>query len=203
MATSTLLSSSSSENKLEPTISLVPQGWEQTVRVIGMSECKAAALSLSYAFATDEFSRYLLGSADMAHLTAEKKWQLHVKIMTSIVAAHCLRGVVTTIGPDYDAVALWMPPGRNMDDMWTMFRSGMWKLWFRLSAEGRKRYYEESLPLLHRTKAEVLGDRDDDTWYLVYIGTKPSARGRGYAKKLIEHMLLRVSHSSIPLGNLP
>jgi GNAT superfamily N-acetyltransferase len=193
----TLTTTGTSGTELELKRSLVPQAWEASVRVIGMSECKAAALALSHAFATDDFVQYLLGAEDMAHLTPEKKWQLHVKMMTYIVAAHCLNGVVTTVGPDYDGVALWMPPGRNMDDWWTIFRSGMWKLNFQLSAEGRKRYYDLALPLLHRTKAEVLGDRDNDSWYLVYIGTKPSARGRGYAKKLIEHMLQRVSSCSI------
>jgi len=35
---------------------------------------------------------------------------------------------------------------------------------------------------------DVLGHRENDTYYLVYLGSKPSARGKGYAKKLIEHM---------------
>ncbi len=85
-----------------------------------------------------------------------------------------------------------MPPGKDVDDWWTVLRSGMWRLYFQLSAEGRKRYYDELLPLLHHTKAEVLGDRDDDSYYLLYLGTKPGARRRGYAKKLLEHMLERV-----------
>src|SRR5437016_14571309 len=31
-----------------------------------------------------------------------------------------------------------MPPGKNMEDYVTMVRSGMWRLNYRLSAEGRK-----------------------------------------------------------------
>lgn len=78
-----------------------------------------------------------------------------------------------------------------MDDLWTILRSGMWRLLYKLSSEGRKRFYSEFLPLLHKTKHDVLGARDDDSYYLVYLGSKPSARGKGYAKKLIEDMLLR------------
>jgi ribosomal protein S18 acetylase RimI-like enzyme len=37
-----------------------------------------------------------------------------------------------------------------------------------------------------------MGDRDDDCYYLVYIGTKPSGQRRGYARKLIEAMAVRV-----------
>ena len=87
--------------------SLVPRKWEETVRVIGMSECKEAGLSLAHAFAADDLAQYLLSSDDMASLSAEEKWRLHVDIMTYIVAAHCINGIVTTIGPDYEGVALW------------------------------------------------------------------------------------------------
>jgi len=62
-----------------------------------------------------------------------------------------------------------------------------------LSPEGRKRYYDEILPLLHDTKLEVMGKRDKDCYYLVYLGTKPNARGRGYARRLIEDMTKKVS----------
>jgi predicted acetyltransferase len=41
-----------------------------------------------------------------------------------------------------------------------------------------------------------MGDRDDDSFYLVYIGTKPTARGKGYARKLIEHGTSMVSEAT-------
>ncbi len=89
-----------------------------------------------------------------------------------------------------------MPPGKKLDDWWTILRSGMWRLYFQLSAEGRRRYYDEILRLLHDTKAKVLGERDGDAYCLLYLGTKPNARGRGYAKKLLEHMLEQVKPPS-------
>jgi hypothetical protein len=92
---------------LKKTRSLVPAKWEDHVRVIGLSEYKAAALSLAQAFATDDLAQYLVNSDDMSDLTPEAKWRLHVDIMNYIVAAHCYNGVVTTIGPDYEGVALW------------------------------------------------------------------------------------------------
>jgi hypothetical protein len=98
---------SSSVTLVELRRSLVPAKWEDSVRVIGISECKEAGLSLAHSFAADELSQYLLDADDMSNLSAEYKWKLHVDIMTYIVAAHCYNGIVTTIGPDYDAVALW------------------------------------------------------------------------------------------------
>ena len=75
-----------------------------------------------------------------------------------------------------------------MDDWFTILRSGMWRLNYKLSLEGRIRFFQEFFPLLHDTKHEVLGDRDDDAWYLVYVGTKRAARGKGLARKVVEHV---------------
>ena len=75
-----------------------------------------------------------------------------------------------------------------MDDLMTICRSGMWRLKYKLSPEGRARYFKEFLPSLHDTKHEVLGNRDDDSYYLVYIGTRPAAQRMGLAKKLISNV---------------
>lgn len=93
-----------------------------------------------------------------------------------------------------------MPPGRVVDDWLTCFRSGMWRLEYgwKLGTEAHTRYFREFIPLLHRTKQEVLGSRERDSWYLVYIGTRPGSRGRGYARALIEGVTQKVSRE-IPI----
>lgn len=72
----------------------------------------------------------------------------------------------------------------------------MWRLHYQLSREGRRRFFDELLPLLHDTKHEVLGDRAESCYYLVYIGTRPSGRRRGYARRLIDHAARKVCCSS-------
>ncbi|EFW98940.1 n-acetyltransferase [Grosmannia clavigera kw1407] len=175
--------------------SLVPAQWQDTVRVIGMSECREAALSLSHAFAADALSLYLVPSADEERgpglgrgrgrggrlHSAEDRWRLHVNIMTYIVASVALNGIVTTIGPDYDGVALWLGPGQSVDGWWTSLRSGLWRLHLQLSPEGHRRYYDELMPLLHQTKIE------------------PSARRRGYAQKLLEHVFVKADAEKRPI----
>ncbi|KAK0629728.1 acetyltransferase, partial [Bombardia bombarda] len=196
---SNMTSNSSSVTLVELKRSLVPPKWEESVRVVGMSECREAALSLAHAFAADDYAKYLVDPGDASDISPEDKWKLHVDMMEYAVAAHCMKGLATTIGPDFDSVALWLPPGQDVDGWWTMLRSGLWRLNFQLSAEGRKRYYEEVLPLLHETKMSVLGDRDNDAWYLVYLGTKPNSQGRGYAKRLLENMIQRADAENRPM----
>lgn len=161
------------------------------VRVLNMSECEKASECLWDAFAVDEVMRYFLDTDDMAKCSEDQKWKLHCNLVRYLTAAHIQKGIATVIGPDYDAVALWLPPGTNTDDWWTFFRSGLWRLYYQLSTEGKKRFFSEFSPLLHDTKHNVLGERDNDSYYLVWLGSKPSARGKGYARKLIEHMTAR------------
>ncbi|KAI7786958.1 n-acetyltransferase-like protein [Diaporthe eres] len=193
------VSSSGTVTLVEIKHSLIPKKWGESVRIVDMSECQQVAISLAHAFAADDLACYLLDSDDMAGLSPEEKWKLHVDIFQYIVAAHCLNGETHVIGPDHEGVALWMPPGKNIDDWYTVLRSGMWRLYFQLSSEGRQRYYNEMLPLLHDTKAEVLGERDDNAYYLVYLGTKPHARGRGYAGKLLRTMIARADAENRPV----
>ncbi|KAB5523971.1 acetyltransferase [Coniochaeta sp. 2T2.1] len=178
--------------------SLIPPLWEDSVRVLNISECKAAGLSLAHAFADDDLAQYLVNPDDVADLPAEDKWKIHVDFYTYMVAATCCNGVAIAIGPDYEGVALWLPPRKNLDGWWTSFRSGLWRLKFQLSAEGNKRY-DDLVHVLHDTKSEVLGDRDDEAWYLLYLGTKPGARGKGYARKLLDFMIQRADAEQAPI----
>lgn len=79
----------------------------EQVRVVPFEEGKQAALSLAAAFKDDEVARYFIDVPDREHWTEEQKWALHCEILEYITYAHCLKGLVTTIGADYGAVALW------------------------------------------------------------------------------------------------
>jgi hypothetical protein len=76
------------------------------VRVIGIDEYKEAAACLAEAFKDDHTTHYFLNTPDST-MTEEQKWDLHVEMMEYITYAHCLKGMVTTVGPNYSAVSLW------------------------------------------------------------------------------------------------
>ncbi|EAT84122.2 hypothetical protein SNOG_08954 [Parastagonospora nodorum SN15] len=156
--------------KQKPATTAVPP-LADGVRVVTAAEYKQAAACLAEAFGEDDVARYFIDVPDREHWTEEEKWALHVEILEYITYAHILKGLVTTVG-DFEGVAL----------------CGMWRLNYRLSAEGKRRFFDEFLPLLHDTMHTTLGKREDEAWYLVYIGTKHSGRGKGHARKLIEHV---------------
>lgn len=52
---------------------------------------------------------------------------------------------------------------------------------------------------MHDTKVETLGkEQSENCWYLVYLGTKPPARGKGYGKALIRHGTDRADKDGVP-----
>jgi tetratricopeptide (TPR) repeat protein len=86
---------------------IMPLLSEEQVREVGILEYEQAARCLAEAFAVDEVARYFIDTEDMAAYSEEYKYKIHCDILRYITAAHCYKGIVTTIGPNYDAVALW------------------------------------------------------------------------------------------------
>lgn len=101
-----------------------------------------------------------------------------------------------------DSLPARMPPGTNNDDWQSTIVSGTWRLLYQLSRESRKRLFDELFPALHDAKAEVMGDRNNNCYYLGYIGTKANARRKGYATRLLRHMIDKVRTSTIRLTEL-
>ncbi len=77
------------------------------VRIVTKAQYKEAALCIAEAFASDDVARYFIDTPDRAHWSEAEKWDLHLSIMEYVVSAHCLKGLVTTVGSNYDCVALW------------------------------------------------------------------------------------------------
>ena len=101
---------------LEKERSLSPESSDE-VRILGIAEYEQAAQCLSEAFAVDEVARYFVDTDDMTGYSEEYKYKLHCDIIRYLTAAHCYQGIVTTVGPDYDAVALWYVPFKPIISM--------------------------------------------------------------------------------------
>ena len=72
-----------------------------------MAEYVQAAESLAKAFVKDESARYMIDTEDKHEALTGELYKLHFDMMKYITAAHIMKGLVTTVGPNFDAVALW------------------------------------------------------------------------------------------------
>lgn len=79
----------------------------QDVNGESKTHVEAATLCLGKAFESDDVARYFVDTDDTAGWSDAKKWKLHLQIMEALVKSHAKEGLVTTIGPNYDCVALW------------------------------------------------------------------------------------------------
>jgi hypothetical protein len=84
-----------------------PAHKDDGVRVVTPEEYKEAAMCLAEAFAEDDVARYFIDVPDRKHWSEAEKWKLHVDILEYVTYAHCLKGLVTTVGEGYGGVALW------------------------------------------------------------------------------------------------
>jgi GNAT superfamily N-acetyltransferase len=87
-----------------------------------------------------------------------------------------------------DAVALWQPPGSPADDdFWVEHGEE-----FAVALEGRM----ERLGAL----GVAMGEHHptDDHWYLLAIGVRPGAQGRGLGGELLAHTLAKVDAAGQP-----
>lgn len=83
------------------------QNPDYQIRQLTTADYKDAAQTMAEAFATDALSRYFVDTPDRQHWTDTQKWDLHLSIMQYITYAHCMKGIVTSMGPDNASVALW------------------------------------------------------------------------------------------------
>src|SRR5438045_5564156 len=98
---------------------------DSTIRTVSPSEYKEAAASLAEAFREDHVVRYAIDTPDRSHWTEEERFNLHRQAFEYITYAHCLNGLVTTVGEEYGCVALWRHQWKDMDDLLYLFRQVM------------------------------------------------------------------------------
>lgn len=76
------------------------------VRIVDINEYKEVAQALAVSFREDLVAKYFLFN-DVTDPWTEATTDLHVQIFCYIAYAHCMKGLVTTVGHNYDSVALW------------------------------------------------------------------------------------------------
>jgi ribosomal protein S18 acetylase RimI-like enzyme len=103
-------------------------------------------------------------------------------------------GIVNTITPEFEGVAVWLPPegfpmtfGKILRAMPLSMIVG-----FARSGAGKMRSIGDFLDGVHKKVAPFRH------WYLEAIGIAPEHQGKGYASRLIRGMLSRVDEEKLP-----
>lgn len=163
------------------------------VEVVDASNFQKAARTLQLAFANDEFTSYLTKSIE----SPELRKQVDLALFEASVFSSILDGIVVAIrdvelelkdaNAPFCAVACFTKP--NMDSgFWDRVYMGNFRRELVVSETCSRRVFMEQFPILDKTKSEILQEDETYCWYLADIGTIPSARGKGCAKALLNHV---------------
>ncbi|MEJ2739447.1 MAG: GNAT family N-acetyltransferase [Dehalococcoidia bacterium] len=103
-------------------------------------------------------------------------------------------GIVNTVTPDFEGVAVWLPPGSFPMTFGKLLRSVPFStmVGFVRAGGGRMRDIGDFLDGIHKKAAPFRH------WYLEAIGVAPEHQGKGYTSRLIRGTLGRVDEEKLP-----
>lgn len=155
-------------------------------RPAARADVGALSTTLGRAFLDDPVMRWMLPDADA------RRRKLHLLFSTLTRHHHLAHGGVEVV-PDgaggIGGAALWDPPGAWRPTRAAELRAMPRLLWtFGRSLE-RGLVIEEMMKKVHP---------EEPHWYLAFIGSDPSVRGKGYGQALMESRLARCDAEHAP-----
>lgn len=166
------------------------------VELLTYKDAKKAARTLYAAFDDDDVARYV--SRHLEHDPVKRR-EVDLQLYEAYIVSHMMKGLVFGIKGDnheesdtFETVSLWVKPDSgSMDDYLTLIRSGFAKLAWNTGSEGRRRVFGVLFGVLHDEFdriTEIDPKNQDKIWTLVYLGSAPSARGKGNVRNMFEHV---------------
>lgn len=155
-----------------------------SLRKAKLSEYREIADILCEAFDLE----FILWWSDGDGWTDEFKREFNRHRFECKVWANILCGHVYVVGDeisDYEGVSLWFGPNQAVGPI-ARFYSGMTGVYNATGPNGRRRLYNGLQPRVSAVRKEILGKDNANVWYLGYLATRKRARGKGYARKLVE-----------------
>lgn len=154
---------------------------ETTYKVIATDSSRKEALNdtLTHAFMTDPYMRYIIQIDDEARMFPKLRWLLRQPLSLVLRGA----GVVYTT-PDTRGAAVWMQPGYTIG-LKAFFTLNVYQGPFRISPGATLRYlrYESKLDAIHEQAVSA------PHWYLFLLGVAPDYQGQGIGSALMQPVL--------------
>lgn len=174
-----------------PVLPVLPSA-APAVEVVSTRDYRKAAKTLQIAFSEDLYAKYLTGPLQLPEARAKMGLMLYEAGVYSTITTGVVLAIRDTEAERTDPDAPFMAVACFLD---TLRRGNVMANWFYdaklkwLCNKGvYTRLYNEQWPLLLNARLEVMGAAADACWYLEDLGTTPAARGKGCARRLLEHM---------------
>ncbi|KKK20505.1 hypothetical protein ARAM_001103 [Aspergillus rambellii] len=159
----------------------------------GGERLDAVSSLLGRAFDKDPILRYML--CDMS----PEEYRSYLKpYWDRLCKAAVLNDGIITEADGWKAGAVLMPPGKLLDNPWTMIPAGLFSVLFRIGISGVLRMMADySNPAKAAKKKGLKGHTR--YYYLFAIGTEYEHRGKGLARAIIKQYKERAQADQVPL----
>lgn len=109
-----------------------------------------------------------------------------------------MNGAIFEEAGDWSSCSVIMPPGRHVDNIWTLLPAGLLKVLWKLGLKGCRRMLGEYEPLTGAAKTKGLNG-ESRYYYCFFLATKESCRGKGLSSALIRRAQDRAQADGVPL----
>ncbi|KAK4893115.1 hypothetical protein LTR27_008455 [Elasticomyces elasticus] len=144
------------------------------------------------AFQDDPVIAYLCG------LPIDARHEYLYAYFTGLTTAAALNGGIFEHAADWSACQILLPPGKRVDNPWTLIPAGVFGVLWKLGIGGCRRMLLEYEPLTDAARRKALGDQKD-FYYIFFVATKAEARGRGLCSALIKSAQDRAAKEGFPV----
>jgi len=134
----------------------------------------------------------------LCNLTTEQKNDWLETYFTRLLTAAGLNGGVFEEADDYSSAQVIIPPGKKVDNPWTLIPSGAFSVLFKLGVKGCKRMLIEFTGLTETAKKKGLKGKKK-FYYLFFIATRDDCQGRGLSSALIRKLQQQAAAEGWPI----
>jgi len=154
---------------------------------------RSAAKLLSEEFVDDPVIRYMLDS-----MSSEKRAAYFLRYFEILLSAAALNSARFDEADGWSSCAVWMPPGRRVDNPATLLPAGLISILWNIGIQGCRRMLLEFGPQSDDAKAKGLKN-GEKYYYLFFIATKKEKRGKGLSTALIKRYQAIATEKGTPI----
>ncbi|KAJ5132074.1 Acyl-CoA N-acyltransferase [Penicillium atrosanguineum] len=144
-------------------------------------------------FDNDPVIAYML--LDMSH---EQRLQYLPSYWSKLARSALMNDALITEADGWKAASIVIPPGRDIDNVWTLVYSGFLCILWKIGYSGLKRLWTEFSGMTDNAKRKGLGGQKR-YYYVFSIGTEYEHRGKGLAKAIMHYHQEKARAENLPI----